>query len=92
MSDHLLQSIDLKLSILQNNLDEKLTTLIKLTAAVVVKDKPLKDQIQTLKGFGMSPKDIAETVGTTSNTVRVMLSRKKKESREGSEKDWPMIA
>lgn len=78
MADHLLNSIDLKLSIIQNTLDSKLSQMIKLQAIQAVKDLPLQGQISMLHGVGMSPSEIATCLGRTPNTIRVLLHRKRR--------------
>ena len=50
----------------------------KLLALNLTKDQPQNDKILTLSNAGFKPKEIADLIGTTSNTVRVALSRMKK--------------
>ena len=61
----------------------KLDTLIRLTALSLVAGKKQQEQFFLLSAAGFQPKDIAELLNTTSNTVRVGLSlmrtKKKKE-------------
>jgi hypothetical protein len=52
---------------------EKLDQVLKLLGMMAVKGLSQTDQIATLNRIGLFPKDIAEIVGTTSNTVRVAL-------------------
>ncbi len=61
---------------------EKLDTLIRLVAAGLVLNKPQQEQIEVLSKAGFAPKDIAELLGTTANTVRVTLT----EIRKGKKK------
>jgi DNA-directed RNA polymerase specialized sigma24 family protein len=62
----------------------KLDRVLKLVAMMAVKGLSQTDQIATLNRIGFSPKDIAEIVGTTSNTVRVTLvSIRRTGSRKG---------
>jgi DNA-directed RNA polymerase specialized sigma24 family protein len=58
---------------------KRLDTIIKLLAAIVVKDKIYKEQVALLSSLGMQPKEIALLLGTTGNQVRVTLSRIKKQ-------------
>lgn len=60
--------------------EEKLDTLIRLTAIGLFGDKTQRDKIELLATAGLGAKEIAELLGTTPNTVRVALSglRKKK--------------
>lgn len=57
----------------------KMDTIIKLLAAIVVKDKTFKEQVALFSSLGMQPKEIALLLGTTGNQVRVTLSRLKKQ-------------
>jgi DNA-binding NarL/FixJ family response regulator len=68
-----------------NEILEELRHITKILALIATKDQPQKDQIQTLANIGFQPKDIAEMLGTTANTVRVTLTaiRKKSKSLRG---------
>jgi transposase len=66
----------------------KLDVLIRLYAMGLVREIKLqKDQISVLDEAGFKPKQIAEIIGTTSNTVSVALSaiRKERLAKEGKE-------
>lgn len=52
---------------------EKLDRVLRLLALIAVKGLSQTDQIALLDRAGFAPKEIAEIVGTTSNTVRVGL-------------------
>ena len=54
-------------------LSEKLDRVLRLLAIMAVKGSPQTDQIAVLSRAGFPPKEIAEIVGTTANTVRVAL-------------------
>ena len=54
---------------------EKLNTLIKLSAITVCGNKTQKEKILLLASSDISPKIIAELLGTTANTVSVTISR-----------------
>ena len=52
---------------------EKLDHMLKLLGMMAVKGISQTEQIATLSRIGLSPKDIADVLGTTANTVRVSL-------------------
>jgi len=58
--------------------DESLKLLVRLTALNAIKGLSQREQISLLSQSGFSPKQIAELVGTSSNTVSVELSRSRK--------------
>lgn len=64
-------------------LSVKLDAIIKLMVFGMTEGKSQTEQIRLLSAAGFKPKDIAETLGTTPNTVRVALSdlRKQKNKR-----------
>ena len=53
---------------------ERLDILIKLTATSLLGEKSQKEQIGLLSGSGLAPKEIAELLNTTPNTVSVVLA------------------
>lgn len=55
--------------------------ITKILALIATKDQPQKDQILTLSNIGFQPKEIAELLGTTSNTVRVTLTALRKKGK-----------
>jgi NADH:ubiquinone oxidoreductase subunit F (NADH-binding) len=59
---------------------EELRKITKLLVVLVTEDMKQKDQIRNLDRVGFQPKEIAELIDTTPNTVRVALHdiRKKK--------------
>lgn len=61
----------------------KLDVLIRLTAIGLFADKTQKERIQILDSAGVPPKQIADMIGTTPNTVSVALSALRKERRKG---------
>jgi hypothetical protein len=62
-----------------NALGEKLDTLIRIQAALAVKDLPTqKDKIVFLYGAGLGPNYIASLLGTTPKTVSVAMAKHKK--------------
>jgi DNA-binding CsgD family transcriptional regulator len=52
----------------------KLDAIIKLMVLSLTEGKNQREQVRLLSGAGFPPKEIAETIGTTPNTVRVALS------------------
>ena len=54
-------------------LGQKLDTIIKLMVSAIVEGKSQAEQIRLLSAAGFRPKEIAEAIGTTPNTVRVTL-------------------
>lgn len=48
--------------------------IVRLLTILVTKDMTRREQIQLLSSVGYAPKDIAELIGTTPNTVSVTLS------------------
>jgi DNA-binding NarL/FixJ family response regulator len=62
-----------------NGLGQKLDTLIRIQAALAVKDLPTqKDKIVFLYGAGLGPNYIASLLGTTPKTVSVAMAKHKK--------------
>lgn len=55
----------------------KLDQLLRVLAISVTKDLKQTEQIALLNRAGIPPKDIAEFLGTTPNTVSVALSNQK---------------
>lgn len=64
----------------------------RLIAIGLVNGKPQKEQIRLLSIAGMGPKEIADLIGTTPNTVNVALSSLRKSGKmnlktEGAKED-----
>ncbi|HTB21371.1 MAG TPA: hypothetical protein VK914_01550 [bacterium] len=57
---------------------KKLDIIIRLLARQHIGDKSGRDAIKTLSALGFQPKEIADLIGTTSNTVSVALNSLKK--------------
>ena len=57
----------------------KLDTIMKLLAASITDGKKQRDQIRLLYKAGIPPVQIADMLGTTSNTVNVAISNLRKE-------------
>jgi len=64
---------------LLREINESLKSLVRLTAIATISGRSQRDQIHFLSQGGFSPKQIAEIIGTSPNTVSVELSRRKKE-------------
>jgi DNA-binding CsgD family transcriptional regulator len=71
-------------------LGDKLDRVLRLLAMIGVKGLSQTEQIATLSRLGFSPKDIAEVLGTTANTVRVALVGIRKAGR--TKKRRPIVA
>jgi DNA-binding NarL/FixJ family response regulator len=57
----------------------RLDSLIRLVAVGVCAEKTQRDSIEILDRAGLGPKEIAEFLGTTPNTVSVSLSAIKRQ-------------
>lgn len=65
----------------------RLDKLIRLVATNLVIGKSQTEQIGLLSRAGLQPKEIADIVGTTPNTVRVTLSTARKQNRKKGNKN-----
>lgn len=65
---------------------EKLDRALRLLAAIATRGLSQTDQIALLGRAGFAPKEIAEIVGTTSNTVRVSLVSIRRAAAQGRRK------
>lgn len=63
---------------------EELKRITKILVLIAAEDKTQKEQIAILDRVGFAPKDIAELLGTTPNTVRVALVDIRKKSKRSS--------
>lgn len=71
---------------------KKIDTFNRLLAISLVNGKRQRDQIRLLSVAGMGPKEIADLIGTTPNTVNVALTALRKENKlnlksEGGKED-----
>jgi DNA-binding CsgD family transcriptional regulator len=64
---------------LDGEINENLKLLVRLTALNLVSGLSQRDQISLLSRGGFSPKQIADLLGTSANTVSVELSRKRRD-------------
>jgi DNA-directed RNA polymerase specialized sigma24 family protein len=62
------------------NLDEM---AVRLLGVIAVKGLPQTQQIAILSRVGFTPKEIADVLGTTANTVRVALVGIRKAEKQG---------
>ena len=53
---------------------DKLTMLVKMTAAKAVAGKDFKEQVKFLSSMGLAPREIGEVLGKSANNVSVMLN------------------
>ena len=69
-------------------LETEIKRLTHLVAVIGMEGKPQRDQIRLLAAAGFPPKEIANLIGTTGNTVRVALAnmRKKLKARKRSKR------
>lgn len=64
----------------------RVDVLIRLVRAGLIEGKTQREQIELLSRAGLKPKEIAETIDTTPNTVRVELSAMKKRKKRRQQK------
>jgi hypothetical protein len=60
-------------------LSRQIEILIRLNAVALAEGRKRRDQVRLLSAAGLSPKIIAELIGTTANTVSVELSAVRRE-------------
>lgn len=77
MNDKILQELIV-------SLNAKLDTIIRLMVLVTSESKNQSELIWMLSNAGLQPKEIADMLGTTPNTVRVMLFAIRKQKRKGN--------
>lgn len=65
---------------------EKLDTLTRLVAIGLVQGKSQRDQIELLSNAKLQPREIADLIGTTSNTVSVNLTAIRKAKKKSGRK------
>lgn len=71
-------------------MDRNLDLLVGMTALQLTAGKKQTESIELLSVVGFQPKEIAEILGTTPNTVRVGLSglrKKKRRKKNAAEED-----
>jgi len=62
---------------------KELQRITRLLVVIATKGQTQREKIETLSGIGFQPKEIADILGTTSNTVRVALVNIRKGARSG---------
>ena len=60
----------------------ELRKITRLLTLLVTKDKTQREQVVLLDSVGLPPREIAELIGTTANTVSVTLSTLRREGRK----------
>ena len=70
----------------EDEIVRKLDTLVRLVATAVCAERSQKEKIKILGGAGLTPKEIAELLGTTPNTVSVALSAMRKSKKKSAKK------
>ena len=61
----------------------RLDRIIRLLAVSIAADKPQRERIRLLSSAGLAPREIAEALATTANTVRVAPAGIRKSGRGG---------
>ena len=64
-------------------LSTKLDAILKLMVFAMTEGKSQTEQVRLLSAAGFQPKEIAQTLDTTSNTVNVTLSNLRKQKTKG---------
>ncbi|MDP2036358.1 MAG: hypothetical protein Q8L04_03180 [Ignavibacteria bacterium] len=64
-----------------NDLVDEIKKMNRLLALVLVKDLKTNDKFIALNDAGYQPKEIADLLNTTANTVRVTLSNARKKKK-----------
>ena len=64
-------------------LSAKLDAILKLIVFAMTEGKSQTEQVRLLSVAGFQPKEIAQTLSTTSNTVNVTLSNLRKQKTKG---------
>lgn len=82
MNDNQFNTISRKLDGILDTFGTKIDALIRLRVLEMTEGKSQSDQIWLFHLAGLSPKEIAANVRTTSNTVRVVLSNLRKARRD----------
>jgi DNA-binding NarL/FixJ family response regulator len=66
------------MSDVNNELLVEIKKMVRLLSIIAIGDKKQIEQIEVLSKAGFQPKEIADLLGTTPNTVRVSLTKIKK--------------
>jgi predicted transcriptional regulator len=60
----------------------ELKRIALLLAELIIRDVAQSDQIEILSKVGYQPREIADILGTTANTVRVTLANMRKKAKK----------
>ena len=71
---------------MEKDILNELRQIKKLLVVLCTKDLNQKSQVQLLNSIGFQPKEIADLIGTTANTVSVILNKIKKEGKVDKQK------
>ena len=63
---------------------EEINTIKRLLAAIAIKDQNFKEQVKLLSDAGLSPSEIADITGKSSNLVNVTKHGLKEKSKKNS--------
>ena len=69
----------------------KIDQILRILAAAATAGMKQREQIALLNRAGLQPKDIADLLGTSSNTVRVELVSLRKSNDKKSRKKSPAV-
>jgi DNA-directed RNA polymerase specialized sigma24 family protein len=67
-------------------IEERLDRVVRLLAALVTKDMSRKDQILTLSGIGLQPREIAGILGISPNQASVTIYDAKQAAKAPAKK------
>lgn len=70
---------------LEDQILQELKKMNRLLAVTSLRDLSNRDRIDLLSNVGFAPKEIADLIGTTPNTVSVELSKLRRRKRPGKE-------
>ncbi|MBZ5616764.1 MAG: hypothetical protein LAO23_22405 [Acidobacteriia bacterium] len=70
---------------------QKIDQILRILAAAATAGMKQREQIALLNRAGLQPKDIADLLGTSSNTVRVELVSLRKSNDKKSRKKSPAV-
>lgn len=65
-----------------SQIDDKLSTLIRLISLDIVKGRTFIEQVELLSNAGLAPAEIAAVLGKTPNNIRVQLHHIRKKKSE----------
>lgn len=68
------------------SIEQKLDTMLKLSALQYIKDKPKEDQANILLNLGLSSPEVGKLLGKSASTIRVQ-KKQKKDKKKPNNKD-----